>query len=71
MLWKLRDAHADLDALRAENHRLAQEVKDLSAIYRCEAADSRCHSDANRALAEKVYIIKILFLSLIVRFRNR
>lgn len=53
LLWKLREAHADLDVLRAENHRLAQEVKDLSAIYRCEAADSRSHSDANRALAEK------------------
>lgn len=52
-LWKLRDAHAELDAVRAENHRLSQEVAELSAIYRCEAADSRSHSDANRALAEK------------------
>ncbi|XP_034239974.1 major antigen-like [Thrips palmi] len=53
LLWKLREAHADLDAIRAENHRLNQELKDLSAVYRCEAADSRSHSDVNRALAEK------------------
>ncbi|KAE8752484.1 hypothetical protein FOCC_FOCC000606, partial [Frankliniella occidentalis] len=53
LLWKLREAHAELDVLRAENHRLSKEVADLSAVYKCEAADSRSHSDANRALAEK------------------
>ncbi|KAK3923217.1 Centrosomal protein of 135 kDa [Frankliniella fusca] len=53
LLWKLREAHAELDLLRAENHRLSKEVNDLSAIYKCEAADSRSQSDANLALAEK------------------